>query len=291
MPELPEVETMRRGIAHLVGREFVAVRRTPSPRKPIIVRPGIGAIHRRLKGRTLVAVERLGKRVVLRADNGDRLVIEPRMTGLVLIGQPPTREHLRLQIELAASRKESASRRASDPVPSILFWDSRGLGVVTLLSADEYEQKLQRGKIGPDAVEIAADDFCARVGKSRTPVKVALLDQARVAGIGNLYASEMLHVARIDPRLPASRLSRDQWQRLYRAMRDVLNTAIRFEGSTLADGTYRNALNEPGGYQNHHRVYDRAGESCRRCRSRSKIVRIVQAQRSTFWCPGCQKKR
>lgn len=287
---------MRRGIAHLVGREFVAVRRTPSPRKPILVRPGIAAIHRRLKGRTLAAVERLGKRVVLRADNGDRLVIEPRMTGLVLIGQPPTREHLRLQIELAAFRsgREGAatgSRMGSDPVDCILFWDSRGLGVVTLLSADEYEQKLLRGKIGPDAIEIAADDFCARVGKSRTPVKVALLDQARVAGIGNLYASEMLHVARIDPRLPASRLSPAQWQRLYRAMRDVLNAAIRFEGSTLADGTYRNALNEPGGYQNHHRVYDRAGKACRRCRGQSAIVRIVQAQRSTFWCPCCQKKR
>lgn len=279
MPELPEVETMRRGIAHLVGREIVAVRRTPSPRKPIIVRPGIAAIHRRLKGQKLAAVERLGKRVVLRAESGDRLVIEPRMTGLVLIGQPPTREHLRLQIELSGRQKAA-----------VLFWDSRGLGVVTLMSANEYEQKLLRGKIGPDAVEIAADDFRARVGKSRTPVKVALLDQARVAGIGNLYASEMLHVARIDPRIPASRLNRDQWQRLYRAMRDVLNTAIRFEGSTLADGTYRNALNEPGDYQNHHRVYDRAGERCRRCRAGSAIVRIVQAQRSTFWCPGCQKK-
>lgn len=280
MPELPEVETMRRGIAHLVGREIVAVRRMPSPRKPIIVRPGIAAIHRRLKGQKLAAVERLGKRVVLRAESGDRLVIEPRMTGLVLIGQPPTREHLRLQIDLSGRQKAE-----------VLFWDSRGLGVVTLLSAGEYEEKLLRGKIGPDAVDISADDFRERVGKSRTPVKVALLDQARVAGIGNLYASEMLHVARIDPRLPASRLNRDQWQRLYRAMRDVLNTAIRFEGSTLADGTYRNALNEPGDYQNHHRVYDRAGERCPRCRAGSAIIRIVQAQRSTFWCPGCQKKR
>jgi formamidopyrimidine-DNA glycosylase len=71
----------------------------------------------------------------------------------------------------------------------------------------------------------------------------------------------------------------------------VLNAAIRFEGSTLADGTFRKALSEPGDYQNHHRVYDRAGERCPRCRGKSCIIRLVQSQRSTFWCPGCQKKR
>lgn len=280
MPELPEVETMRRGIAAIAGSRIVAVEVTPSPRRPIAIRPAIGLIHRRLAGQTVAAVDRLGKRVVIRTGAGDRLILEPRMTGLVLTGTAPTVEHLRLRIRLRDRE-----------IPEVLFWDQRGLGVVTLMSSAEYEQKLLSGKIGPDACEISLEDFRQRVGATRMAIKPVLLDQGRVAGIGNLYASEMLHVAGIDPRLPARRLTTGQWRRLHAAMRKVLNQAIRFEGSTLADGTYRNSLNQAGNYQNCHRVYDRAGLACKRCGSGQTIQRLVQAQRSTFWCPGCQKKR
>jgi formamidopyrimidine-DNA glycosylase len=117
---------------------------------------------------------------------------------------------------------------------------------------------------------------------------VALLDQKLVAGIGNLYASEILHRARIDPQRPAHRLGRAQIARLAAATRFVLEEAIRDEGSTLGDGTYRNALNEAGNYQNAHRVYDRAGERCPSCQ-RGTVRRIVQAQRSTFYCANCQR--
>ena len=120
-------------------------------------------------------------------------------------------------------------------------------------------------------------------------VKVALLDQTVVAGIGNLYAAELLHVAGIDPRTRCDRLSRPQWGRIASAIGSVLNEAIKYEGSTLSDGTYRNALNKAGGYQNHHQVYDREGLDCPRCGA--AIQRIVQAQRSTFFCRQCQKKR
>ena len=106
------------------------------------------------------------------------------------------------------------------------------------------------------------------------------------AGIGNLYASEILFSARIDPEHPANGLDDKQVSRLVRATRDVLRTAIRYEGSTLSDGTYRNALNQNGWYQNSHCVYDRAGQPCVVCTA--PIVRIVQAQRSTFFCPACQ---
>ena len=122
------------------------------------------------------------------------------------------------------------------------------------------------------------------LGKSQRAIKVALLDQKAVAGIGNLYASEILHLAAIDPRCRCSALTRQQWQRIQAATKEVLELAVRHEGSTLSDGTYRNALNEAGSYQNHHRVYDRAGEVCPSC-GREKIQRIVQAQRSTFYCP------
>ena len=126
-----------------------------------------------------------------------------------------------------------------------------------------------------------------RLGHSRRAIKVALLDQRAVAGIGNLYASEMLHVATFHPAAHCHRLNSEQWTRLHAAMRLVLEEAIRYEGSTLSDGTYRNALNESGGYQVHHRVYDRTEQPCPTC-GRGTIQHIVQAQRSTFFCPQCQ---
>jgi formamidopyrimidine-DNA glycosylase len=113
-----------------------------------------------------------------------------------------------------------------------------------------------------------------------------MLDQKLVAGIGNMYASEILFRARIGPSRPADQIADHEAARLSRATRRVLREAIRHEGSTLSDGTYRNALNQDGSYQESHRVYDRAGEPCVVCRAR--IVRVVQAQRSTFFCPACQ---
>ena len=125
---------------------------------------------------------------------------------------------------------------------------------------------------------------------SRREIKVALLDQRTVAGIGNLYASEILHVAGVHPQQRCDRLTRSQWQLIHQATQEVLSEAIRYEGSTLSDGTYRNALNKSGSYQNHHRVYARTGEPCNSCNA-GRIRRIVQAQRSTFYCPQCQTRR
>jgi formamidopyrimidine-DNA glycosylase len=128
-----------------------------------------------------------------------------------------------------------------------------------------------------------------RLTRSRRAIKVALLDQAVVAGIGNLYAAELLHTAAIHPAKRCDQLTRDEWRRLADAAIEVLEEAIRYEGSTLGDGTYRNALNQNGSYQNLHRVYGRAGEPCPRCGA--VVVRMVQAQRSTFYCPQCQPRR
>lgn len=277
MPELPEVETMRRGILGAEGGRIESVTREPCRRRPIQVQPRIDVLGRRARGARLEAVERVGKRIVLRLDNAQRLVIEPRMTGLVLVSDPPTIEHLRLRIELSGC----AHRR-------IWFWDRRGLGTVRLMSDAEAAQRLGPPRLGPDALEIDVPRLRQQLGSSRRAIKVALLDQTKVAGIGNLYASEILHVAEVDPRQRCDRLRPPQWEAIHRATAEVLQEAIRHEGSTLSDGTYRNALNQQGGYQNHHRVYDRSGESCPRCAG--TIVRIVQAQRSTFYCPQCQRK-
>ncbi len=282
MPELPEVETMRRGVEPIVGATIVEAHRTPCPRKPIAIRPTIGRLNQRVAGRTIVAVERLGKRVVVRLDSGDRLIFEPRMTGLVLIADPPTTEHLRFALRLKGCSVRS--------IKQLLFWDRRGLGNVTLLSEKQYAAKLVDGTLGPDALEISVEELRQRLQKSRREIKVALLDQSVVAGVGNLYASELLHLAKIHTQTRCDRLTKKRWQAIHACMLDVLHLAIKYEGSTLSDGTYRNALNKSGGYQNEHRVYDRENETCPTCQQQP-IVRIVQAQRATFFCKKCQTKR
>jgi formamidopyrimidine-DNA glycosylase len=211
-------------------------------------------------------------------DDLQTLVIEPRMTGLVLLSDPPTTDHLRLRLNLA------------DGIPhQLLFWDRRGLGTVRLLHPHEIASVVD-AKLGVDALLITADQLREKLGGSRRAIKVALLDQSAVAGIGNIYAVEILYLAGIDPRTRCDQLTRAQWDRVESCTHEVLLQAIKHEGSTLSDGTYRNAINGEGSYQNYHRVYDRADKDCCRC-GQAKIRRLVQAQRSTFFCPVCQRKR
>jgi formamidopyrimidine-DNA glycosylase len=278
VPELPEVETMRRGIAAIAGSTIAGAEKLRCSRRPILMQPRPAVLARRLKGRRIADVGRLGKRVVLVLDSGQRLVFEPRMTGLVLVADPPTREHLRFRLDLDGG-----------PIPHVWYWDRRGLGSVRLFEADQFTQQFETGALGPDALALSAEQLRSRLASSRRAIKVALLDQRAVAGIGNLYASEILHLARVHPAKRCDLIKPAQWEAIHARLLEVLQLAIRHEGSTLSDGTYRNALNQSGGYQNHHRVYDRAGELCVLC-GRTRIVRLVQAQRATFFCPVCQKK-
>jgi formamidopyrimidine-DNA glycosylase len=274
MPELPEVETMRRGVARVAGCTIRDFRQSPSRLQSITITPRPGMFRRRVVGRQITAVGRVGKRIVLALDTGDRIVIEPRMSGLVILADPPDRGHLRVVLEL------------SGPATQLLFWDQRGLGVVRLVSAVEFESRYGSQKVGPDALQISAAALRTRLAASRRAIKVALLDQRAVAGVGNIYASEMLHRAGIHPAKACNRLRPQEWTQLHAQMRKVLAEAIRRQGATLRDNTYRPARNEPGEYE--FQVYQRHGQVCRRC-GRAEIVRIVQAQRSTFFCPACQR--
>ncbi|MGL4512812.1 MAG: Fpg/Nei family DNA glycosylase [Lacipirellulaceae bacterium] len=283
MPELPEVETMRRSIAGAAGGVLERLVWLDCPRKPIVAKPGEAALRRRVEGRRIESVGRLGKRVTLAFDSGDTLAIEPRMTGLVTPGavtehQGPNPLYLRLRFDVTGGALDR-----------FWFWDQRGLGQVRLYSAQQLAAELGPDKLGPDGLAVTADEYRERLGRSRRPVKVALLDQKGVAGVGNIYASELLHVAGVHPAARCDRLTAKQWSRITDATHAVLEEAVRLEGSSLGDGTYRNALNQDGGYQNLHRVYDRAGKPCPRCGR--DVQRIVQAQRSTYFCPGCQTRR
>src|SRR5262245_15023301 len=217
MPELPEVETMRRGILGIVGARIKDVERVACRRRPIAIAPRIDHFRRRAVQRTIRDVGRVGKRLVVRLDSGDSIVMEPRMTGLVLVADPPSREHLRFRCRLS---DKNGTRE-------LLYWDRRGLGSVRLFSPKEFESAFGPGKIGPDALAMNAELFCKQLGGSRRAVKVALLDQRAVAGIGNLYASEILHVAGVHPAARCNRITRTHWQRIADATCAVLTTAIK----------------------------------------------------------------
>ena len=278
MPELPEVETMCRGIQGITGGQIANTTRTACRQKPILITPRIDRFRRQVLGTTVREIARVGKRVVLWLDSQAAIVVEPRMTGLVLVTTPPSQAYLRWRLDLSGA-----------PVNELYYWDRRGLGSVRLFSAVRFFDLFGPAKLGPDALLVTAKSYRQRLNTSKRTIKVALLDQRVVAGIGNLYAAEILHVAGIHPERRCDLLQKKQWEKLADATHEVLEEAIRHEGSTLSDGTYRNALNKQGGYQNHHRVYARAGKPCPTC-DEGEIVRMVQAQRATFFCPCCQLK-
>lgn len=291
MPELPEVETMCRGLSRLRGAVIRAVVFPKSRRlRSVVCRPAAAVVTRSLPTRRLETIARRGKRLVLgmsAASGGDAaskdrqlfLVIEPRMTGLVLVAPPPTLEHVRMTIAFDSMGSPGESMGLS-------FWDRRGLGTISLVDACGLERVSGPDRLGPDALEISGAVLCERLGRSSRAIKVALLDQRAIAGIGNLYASEILFHAGIHPAVSCRRLAGEQWSRLAAATREVLEEAVAMEGSTLGDATYRTAENLAGRYQQRHVVYARKGLPCPRCQT--PVRRIVQAQRSTFFCPGCQ---
>jgi formamidopyrimidine-DNA glycosylase len=276
MPELPEVETMRRGLLAVAGTRIKDIQLAPCHLRPISIQPTFSMLRKGAIGQEILDVGRIGKRVILHLANGSGIVFEPRMTGLLLVADAPDEAHLRLRVDTRGG-----------PIKRFWFWDRRGLGVVRWLTAAGIAENFGSHRIGPDALECSVAEWNSRLGNSSRPIKVALLDQKVAAGIGNLYAAEILYAARIHPATPCKDLSMEQWKGIRRATVKILSQAIEHEGSTLSDETYRTALNRHGDYQNLHRVYQKEGRICRRCRQ-GTILRIVQAQRATFFCPVCQ---
>ncbi len=285
MPELPEVETMRRGLLPAIGGTIERVEFPVIPYRPIAMSPPAATWPELLVGRKVIEIQRIAKRVLIVLDDkhssdiGLRLVLQPKMAGIAMIGEPPTQAHTRLIIHL----KDAECER-------ILYWDRRGLGTAHLWTENQCAQNLGPEVLGPDALAVSAEVFIQTFRAVRREVKPALLEQRYVAGVGNLYASEILHRCGVHPQRRCNRIPKKLWMEIHGAMQAILNDAIAHEGSTLRDGTYRNAINGEGGYQNQHKVYDRAGELCQDCHT-GVIERLVQAQRSTFFCKVCQPRQ
>lgn len=282
MPELPEVETMRRGLLGTQGHKIRDIIKPVSKYRPIGISPVWSKFRTESIGQEIVAVRRIAKRVLVDLSGGKAIVFQPKMAGLLVTENPPSDAHIRFRFALE-------NPNASMPtVDEFIYWDRRGLGTVHLWDRDQ-QQQLGPPKLGPDALAVTADNFHEIFRSNQREIKVALLDQKMVAGVGNLYASEILHRSSVHPQTRCHRLSKKRWLSVWGAMQEILNDAIEYEGSTLSDGTYRNAVSDPGRYQNEHLVYARQGEVCKSC-GEGQIIRIVQAQRSTFFCPKCQRR-
>ena len=277
MPELPEVQTVVTTLRpRLLGRRFVAVRVGPHD---VVCPPGTD-LPARLTGRRVSDLTRRGKRIVFTLDDGCRFYIHLGMTGQLLLAAPGTAalSHTHLEVELGPADGMKVENDAS--VERLRFRDPRRFGGVWWLGPDE---PADRG-MGPEPLTLRPAVLLRRLGRTSRAVKVALLDQALVAGLGNIYVDESLFLARIHPLRRACDLTAGEVGRLSRAVKATLRKAIRHRGSTLRD--YRDADGNAGGFQSLHRVYDRAGRPCRKCRT--PVERIVLGGRSTHFCPKCQ---
>lgn len=273
MPELPEVETVCRGLApHLEGRVLARVlQRRADLRTPFPPR-----FAERLEGRRVERVRRRAKYILMHMDDGTVLIAHLGMSGRMIVGDRVP--------EVFGAHDHVVF--ATDRGAVVVFNDARRFGVMDLSTEDGVARHpLLRG-LGPEPLGNAFSGplLLQRLAGKRTPVKAALLDQSVVAGLGNIYVSEALHRARIGPRRLAAAVTAAEADRLADAIRDVLERAIAAGGSSLRD--YVGASGELGYFQHQFVVYDRESEPCPSCTR--PIERIVQSGRSTFYCPQCQ---
>jgi formamidopyrimidine-DNA glycosylase len=274
MPELPEVETVARGLAHrLEGRRLVKA----ETRRGDLRWPFPKGFTRRLTGRRVLKVRRRAKYIVMELDDGNALLAHLGMSGRMLLtkGRPAeldAHDHVILE---------------TDEGWCLRFNDARRFGMMDLVPLAKLEQhKLLKG-IGPEPLGNAfnAPVLAAALKGKKTSIKAAILDQKVVAGIGNIYASEALFRARISPKRLAYTVQGERVEMLAQAIKDVLRDAIAAGGSSLRD--YVQADGELGYFQHQWRVYDKEGTPCPNCGT--PIRRIVQGARSTFYCPKDQR--
>lgn len=291
MPELPEVEVTRRKIAPaLIGRVIAGVR-TTAPSYFFLTPPPV--LKRRLKGRTVVSLERLGKYLLASLDDGSRLLLHLGMTGQLFLQGSAS---LRLlsstaraslkpeqQPDFKPDRHTHLRVAFKDGGPEVWFRDARKFGKVKWLAAGESDTRLDR--LGPDALAATGTELHAAARRRGVAVKSLLLDQSVLGGVGNIYADEALFLSGLRPLRRASRLTRAECDRLVSNIRRVLKRSIETGGSSISD--YVAPDGSDGAYQDERAVYAREGESCRVCGD--EIKRIVIGQRSAHFCPQCQR--
>ncbi len=283
MPELPEVETVRRGLAPVMeGHRIDAARvNRPDLRWPFPPR-----MAERLTGARIDRLGRRSKYILADLSTGETLLIHLGMSGRMLIsGQTPGRFHH----DRTAPGKHDHVELDMDNGAHVTFNDARRFGAMDLIDTARAHDHWLLRDLGPEPLGNAfnEDYLVARLKGRMTPIKTALLDQRIVAGLGNIYVCEALHRAGISPRRKAGKISARRVASLVPIIRDVLNDAIAAGGSSLRD--HRRTDGELGYFQHVFRAYGREGQPCPTIGCRGEIARIVQSGRSTFHCPQCQR--
>lgn len=272
MPELPEVETIRKDLEGKVkGRKIRALDiNTPTYLSNI----GANELILRIKGRTLTGFSRRGKFLIFHLDSGDRMVLHLGMTGLLKFHSrqvPPEKHtHLIFHFEDSSELHYQDARKLGN-----FFWWEKGksLSVIEGLG------------IEPLSEEFTPQRFLGLLRKKKAKIKPLLMDQSFLAGVGNIYANESLFRSRIHPERKASSLSEEEVKRLWKEIREVLQEAIEYRGSSV--DAYRDLEGKKGGFELRLQVYGREGEICLQCGNPIKVMRL--GGRGTFFCPHCQK--
>ena len=272
MPELPEVETIARGLHRAISGKTFADAEVRLPR--VVIAQDARPLGRALANDRVASVGRRGKFVVISLDSGRSLAVHLRMTGRLIV-------------------RTAESAQATLPYTNVLlkftdgtqlaFADVRTFGRMRLV--EQEEPWAADFGLEPLSLDFTNDRFSGLLAGRTTPIKVFLLDQRRIAGIGNIYACEALWEARVRPSLPAGKLSKAARIRLHESITSVLRRAIEMRGTSVDD--YVDADGLRGGFQNVLSVYGLHGKACKRCGK--EIVRTVLAQRGTWWCRMCQK--
>ena len=275
MPELPEVETIVRQLApRLEGHRITRARLAKTDVLRRVTKP---RLLKTITGNAFEEVSRRAKHAVLRLASGHRLVVQPRMTGsLVVYDRPLTRDEAKYAV-LTCTLEDGRL---------FVYLDVRRLGTVWLL--DERGWATYTGRIGPEPLDETFTPFvfAQRLQGTRAAVKKAIMDQRRVAGIGNIYANEALFEAGIDPSKRTDKLSLEEFARLHAAVQSVLERAVASAGTTVRD--YRTGTGERGRFQFELTVYGRGGEPCVRCGKKLVTTHTIDLRATTF-CPRCQR--
>ena len=283
MPELPEVETVRRGLQqNVVGR---TVKRVEVGRERTVRRTSREALIDGLTGVKILSANRRGKYLVCDLDSGQKLMMHLRMSGRLIIAEPgaqrPPHTHVVLHLTSSAN---------SNVESELWFVDPRTFGEVVVFDPDLLKTQMpDLAKLGVDPLndEFTPETLRELFKNRRGNLKALLLNQHFVAGIGNIYADEILHLAKLRPdRLP-SRLTNVALARLHGAIIEVLNKAVNAGGSTLKDTQYVDLDGQTGSFQDEHRVYGRGGLACLSC-GKGRILMTVVAGRTTCYCSACQ---
>lgn len=283
MPELPEVETIRRTLQKaVVGKKIKDI----EVRKPKIFQGNTKDVI----GETIKKIERRGKVLVIRLSGDKNLVVHFKLTGqMVWVAKGRETVTLGHPIPFAGAQLPAKTTHVIFTIDGgrLFYNDLRQFGWIKVRDEKEVEREIGTLGVEPLTPEFTSEKLGEVLAKTKKPIKLVLMDQGKIAGVGNIYANDALFEAGIIPTRPANTLNKEMVKKLHQAIEKVLEQGLKYGGSSARDEAYIKPTGEAGEYQKHFRVYQREGEKCPKCGGEIKRIKI--GGRGTFYCPKCQK--